>query len=297
MHPGAPGTPKKRIVLFLSLLALRAGMASGPIGGRGAAAQPIGTHGFSAAALSSADPASLPVAAASDTAPAASPTSPIDALVPPERRALRPILMQAATQYGLPADVIQAQAWAESSWRVTAISGQGAAGVLQLTPDTVDLRRLAEEVATHLGVLAEEKRQSMSVEAEGSPQGLSDRLMLRQSLINLVDNAIKYTPAGGRIVIRVAESATAAAIDVIDNGPGIVDELRGRIFDRYYRAGETRSAEAGGTGLGLSITKWSVEVNGGQLSVEPTSGGGSTFRITLPRTRSSRAQEGRRRTA
>jgi len=138
MHPGAPGTPKKRIVLFLSLLALRAGMASGPIDGRGAAAQPIGTHGFSAAALSSADPASLPVAAASDTAPAASPTSPIDALVPPERRALRPILMQAATQYGLPADVIQAQAWAESSWRVTAISGQGAAGVLQLTPDTVD---------------------------------------------------------------------------------------------------------------------------------------------------------------
>jgi soluble lytic murein transglycosylase-like protein len=148
MHPGAPGTQKKRIVLFLALLALRSGMAAGPIGGPGAAAHPAGTHGLSAAALSSADPASVPVAAASDTAPAASPapasssapaaTSPIDALVPPERRALQPILVQAATEYGLPADVIQAQAWAESSWRVTAVSSQGAAGVLQLTPDTVD---------------------------------------------------------------------------------------------------------------------------------------------------------------
>ena len=170
-------------------------------------------------------------------------------------------------------------------------------GQAKVTLETVDLRSVAEEVAAHLGVLAEEKRQSMSVEADGSPQGLSDRLMLRQSLINLVDNAIKYTPVGGRILIRVTELATTATIDVIDNGPGIVNDLRGRIFDRFYRAGETRAAETGGTGLGLSITKWSVEVNGGQLSVEPTSGGGSTFRITLARPKTPRHQETRRRTA
>ena len=170
-------------------------------------------------------------------------------------------------------------------------------GQAKLTLDAVDLRGLAEEVAAHLGVLAEEKRQSMTVEAEGSPQGLSDRLMLRQSLINLVDNAVKYTPVGGTILIRVTELATTATIDVIDNGPGIVNELRGRIFDRYYRAGETRATETGGTGLGLSITKWSVEVNGGQLSVEPTIGGGSTFRITLARAKAPRHHEARRRTA
>jgi heavy metal sensor kinase len=169
-------------------------------------------------------------------------------------------------------------------------------GQAKLTLETVDLHELAEEVAAHLGVLAEEKRQSMTVEA-GSAHGLSDRLMLRQSLINLVDNAIKYTPVGGRILIRVTELAATSTIDVIDNGPGIVDELRGRIFDRYYRAGELRATATGGTGLGLSITKWSVEVNGGQLSVEPTRGGGSTFRITLARAKTPRHQEVRRRTA
>jgi signal transduction histidine kinase len=107
--------------------------------------------------------------------------------------------------------------------------------------------------------------------------------MLRQSLINLVDNAIKYTPAGGTIRIRVAESATAAQIEVIDNGPGIPGNLRDRIFDRHYRGDGLRPADVGGSGLGLSIAKWSVEVNGGRLTVDPTVGRGSTFRITLPR--------------
>ena len=129
------------------------------------------------------------------------------------------------------------------------------------------------------------------------PRGLGDRLMLRRSLINLIDNAIKYTPVSGTIRIRAAETATAALIEVIDNGPGIVEELRSRIFDRYYRAGGTRSSEVHGTGLGLSIAKWSVEMNGGILIVEPTAGGGSTFRITLPREGATRPQEGRRRTA
>jgi heavy metal sensor kinase len=156
-------------------------------------------------------------------------------------------------------------------------------GQAKLTLDPVDLCTLAEEVAADLGVLAEEKQQLLTVVGEGSPEGLSDRLMLRQSLINLVDNAIKYTPAGGTIRIRVAESATAAQIEVIDNGPGIPGNLRDRIFDRHYRGDGLRPADVGGSGLGLSIAKWSVEVNGGRLTVDPTVGRGSTFRITLPR--------------
>jgi heavy metal sensor kinase len=170
-------------------------------------------------------------------------------------------------------------------------------GQAKLTLEPIDLGELANEVASHLGVLAEEKRQSMTIDVQGSPSALSDRVMLRQSLINLVDNAIKYTPSGGSIGIRVSESPAAAIVDVIDNGPGIVEELRSRIFDRYYRAGETRMTEIGGTGLGLSIAKWSVEVNGGQLTVQPTAGGGSTFRITLPRAKTARPQETRRRSA
>jgi signal transduction histidine kinase len=168
-------------------------------------------------------------------------------------------------------------------------------GQARLTLEAIDLRQLAEEVASHLGVLAEEKVQTLAVEATGSPQAMSDRLMIRQSLINLVDNAIKYTPNGGTIRIRVAESPTLGIIEVVDNGPGIREEQRGRIFDRYYRAGG-RTVDVTGTGLGLSIAKWSIEANGGQLSVEETAGGGCTFRITLPRAKS-RSQETRRRTA
>ena len=156
-------------------------------------------------------------------------------------------------------------------------------GQAKLTFESVDLRAMVEQVAADLGVLAEEKQQRLEVEAEGSPQGVTDRLMLRQSLINLVDNAIKYTPAAGMIRIRLTASATAAQIDVIDNGPGIPEKLRSRIFDRHYRADRLGSTGVGGSGLGLSIARWSVEVNGGHLSVEPTIGGGSTFRITLPR--------------
>jgi heavy metal sensor kinase len=170
-------------------------------------------------------------------------------------------------------------------------------GQTSLSAEAVDLHELAVEVTAHLGVLAEEKRQSLAVEGQGSPLAQSDRLMLRQSLINLIDNAIKYTPSGGTIRVRVSESGAAAVVDVIDDGPGIGEELRGRIFDRYYRASEPRSMDVCGTGLGLSIAKWSIESNGGQLTVQPTPGGGCTFRVSLPRARTVRPQETRRRTA
>jgi heavy metal sensor kinase len=170
-------------------------------------------------------------------------------------------------------------------------------GQAKLSKDAVDLGALAEEVSSHLEVLAEEKQQIMTVEKAGSPRGLCDRLMLRQSLINLVDNAIKYTPPGGRILLRAIDSPTAATLEIIDNGPGIVEDLRGRIFDRYYRAGEMHTAEVGGTGLGLSIAKWSIEVNGGHLTVDATEGGGTTFRIVLPRAGAGRGMIGGRRTA
>jgi two-component system OmpR family sensor kinase len=117
---------------------------------------------------------------------------------------------------------------------------------------------------------------------------------LRQALINLVDNAIKYSPVGGQIRIRVADAPTVATIDVIDTGPGIPPELGTRLFDRYNRAGRTRAGEIGGAGLGLSISKWAVEVNGGRLTLEPTDGPGSTFRIALPRATPARLQDTRR---
>jgi signal transduction histidine kinase len=138
-------------------------------------------------------------------------------------------------------------------------------------------------VVNYLGVLAEEKGQTLTVDAVGTPRGSGDRLVLRQSLVNLVDNAIKYTPSGGCIRIHVAETASGPSLAVSDSGPGVAPEVRTRIFDRYERGGESRSNDIGGSGLGLAIAKWAVEVNGGQLRLESTNDTGSTFRITLPR--------------
>ena len=155
-------------------------------------------------------------------------------------------------------------------------------GQAKLSMEVVDLRELAEDVVSYLGVLAEEKGQAVTVEASGTPRGLGDRVVLRQSLINLVDNAIKYTPPGGRIRIRVADTPPGPSVTVSDTGPGIAPEVRTRIFDRYERGRRAPDDDIGGSGLGLAIAKWAVEVNGGQLSLESTAEAGSTFRITLP---------------
>ena len=151
-----------------------------------------------------------------------------------------------------------------------------------LSTEPVDLRELADEVASQLDVLAEEKQQTLTVQHAAAPHWTGDRLVLRQALLNLVDNAIKYSPTGAHITIRVGEFSSSAVVDVTDNGPGIPAELQSRIFDRFYRVDKSRSRENGGAGLGLSIAKWAVEVHGGQLTLENTNGGGSTFRITLP---------------
>ena len=156
------------------------------------------------------------------------------------------------------------------------------AGLTKPSVDVVDLRMLAEEVASHLGVLAEEKHQSLTIEPSGNGRGIGDRVVLRQALINLVDNAIKYTPEGGQIRIRISESPDGPTVDVIDTGPGVAAEAATRIFNRFDRGPEASCDARAGSGLGLAIAKWAVEVGGGHLTLEPATGGGSTFRIALP---------------
>jgi len=156
------------------------------------------------------------------------------------------------------------------------------AGYVKLTPERVDLAELALEVANHLGVLAEEKRQSISVETMGPVYVGVDRLVLRQAIINLIDNAIKYSPEGTCIRVVVRKQLGRPTLEVIDKGPGIAAEHRERIFDRFYRVDKARSRELGGTGLGLSIARWAVEVHGGRIELESEEGRGSTFRIVLP---------------
>ncbi|MCY4662594.1 MAG: ATP-binding protein [Acidobacteria bacterium] len=163
----------------------------------------------------------------------------------------------------------------------------------------IDLADLADDVAAHLGVLAEEKGQSMVVVQDGRPACRGDHLVLRQALINLVDNAIKYTPAGGRIEVRVGAADAGAVVEVCDNGPGVSARQVPRLFDRLYR-GEERDpagngagpADGNGAGLGLAIARWAVEANHGRLSYERPDGAGSVFRIVLPTPRRKRGRDG-----
>jgi heavy metal sensor kinase len=155
------------------------------------------------------------------------------------------------------------------------------AGHTRLVVERVDLVGLSREVSTHLQVLAEEKQQTIELRAPRAVFVNADRLALRQALINLLDNAIKYGPARSTIRLRVEDGAADATIDVTDAGPGIAPEHRERIFDRFYRIDAARSRDRGGVGLGLAIARWAVQMNGGRLELEPMAPDGTTFRIRL----------------
>ncbi len=156
-------------------------------------------------------------------------------------------------------------------------------GRVTLAVEPLDLAALLRDVADCLGVLAEEKNQTLDVETTEALTVEADRTTLRMALINLLDNAIRYTPAGGRIRLAVRRAGDMAVIEVSDTGPGIPPEHREKVFERFYRVGLDRSSETGGAGLGLAIARWAVEINGGRIELESEEGRGSTFRILLPK--------------
>ena len=160
---------------------------------------------------------------------------------------------------------------------------RGESGRIQPALEIVDLSGLAASVVEHLRVLAEEKEQSVTIDAAAEVSATCDPAILRLGLINVLDNAIKYTPRRGTIRVEVRETPSGeAAIEVEDTGLGISAVHQGRIFERFYRVDEGRSREAGGTGLGLATARWAVEVNGGRIELESEEGKGSLFRIRLP---------------
>ncbi len=158
----------------------------------------------------------------------------------------------------------------------------GDAGTVRLAPEPIDLGDLARDAAASLAVLAEERGQQLRVEAADGAIVDADRLVLREAVTNVLDNAIKYSPNGATIRIRAGCDGGRASIEVVDRGPGVPVQHRERIFDRFFRIDQARSRDSGGTGLGLAIAKWAVEVNGGTIVVEDAEGGGAVFRIVLP---------------
>jgi len=129
---------------------------------------------------------------------------------------------------------------------------------------------------------ADEKQISLTYECPVSIHIFADRSLLTQAVVNLVDNAIKYSRANTRVVIRGSETGAGVQIAVEDNGPGIDEQHVERLFERFYRVDKARSRKLGGTGLGLAIVKHIVSVHGGQVKVETRIGKGSTFIILLP---------------
>ena len=152
-----------------------------------------------------------------------------------------------------------------------------------LETERLDLSELAGDVVEYLQVLAEEKNQTIALHADDPVIVAADRTLMRQGLVNILHNAIKYMPAGGTIrVTTELRPDGEAVIEVQDEGPGIPLKHRERIFDRFFRVDPDRSGASNGAGLGLSIASWAAEANGGRIEMESEEGVGSTFRIVLP---------------
>lgn len=153
---------------------------------------------------------------------------------------------------------------------------------IQLQKSAVLLLGLAQEAAALLEVLAEEKNQSIVVEGDPSVSIQADRLILRQALINLIDNAVKHSPAGGKIRVNVYASHGNAVVEVRDSGPGIPPEHAERVFERFYRVDKARSRAEGGAGLGLSIVQWAVSAHSGKVEIMRDAVPGCVFVVCLP---------------
>ena len=155
-------------------------------------------------------------------------------------------------------------------------------GKVEMNPEPLALTDLLADVQSHLGILATEKGQMLHVAVEADLRVSADRMLLRQALVNIVHNAIRYAPDNSRIDLACCRNDSEIIIEIADQGPGIAPEHRAKIFERFFRVDKARARADGATGLGLAIAKWSVESQHGRIEVESESGRGSIFRLVLP---------------
>jgi two-component system phosphate regulon sensor histidine kinase PhoR len=194
-----------------------------------------------------------------------------DGLEPAERRRFLEIARRNAGRLkDLVADLLD----------LSAIESEGTAIRLEPLP----LERPAQAAAAALADMAARCRVAVAVEA--APPGLivdGNARRLEQAFVNLVENALKFTPAGGRVTIRFHDLGAEAAAEVEDTGVGIPPEALPRIFERFFRADPSRSRALGGTGLGLAIVKHIARAHRGRVEVRSSEGAGAAFRLVLPK--------------
>ncbi len=157
------------------------------------------------------------------------------------------------------------------------------AGQIQMEFKPVQLKRLIEDAYEECKALADARRIDVFLDKAEEVTVLGDELRLRQMLLNLIDNAVKYTPEGGKIWLSLEAEGEYARISVRDTGIGIPEEDLPRIFDRFYRVDKARSREMGGSGLGLSIVRWIVKAHNGRIKVTSKLGEGSCFTVWIDR--------------
>jgi signal transduction histidine kinase len=157
------------------------------------------------------------------------------------------------------------------------------AGSGQLTIDAFSLENSIREVSDAIVLEARKHGHEITMSVEKDlPRISGDKARIEQVLINILSNAVKYTPDGGKIDITSGKKGNKVWVKIRDNGIGIPEEDLSRIFDRFYRVDKARSRESGGTGLGLSIAREIVIRHGGDILIESTAGGGTTVTVVLP---------------
>ncbi len=164
------------------------------------------------------------------------------------------------------------------------------AGEARVQPVRLDFAELARTTTDQMKLLAEEKRISLTSDGSEPVEIQADPSRLKQVVVNLLDNAIKYTPEGGNVSISVMRRDDHAVLEVADSGLGISADDLPHVFERFYRADKARSRQMGGTGLGLSIVRSICLAHGGQITVNSTEGRGSLFRVELPLATINRSQ-------
>jgi len=156
------------------------------------------------------------------------------------------------------------------------------AGQIPLTFTPVNVSDLAASLVEQLEPVAQARTIELRCERVGSVVVDGDAGWLQRLLLNLLDNAMKFTTEGGRVVLRVSQDGGRARIDVLDTGIGMSQEQAGHAFERFYQADVSRSEPREGVGLGLSLVKWIVDRHHGTIAVDSRLGEGSTFTVTLP---------------
>ena len=158
------------------------------------------------------------------------------------------------------------------------------AGRLTTEPQALSLHAVAMELVSELSPLAAAKHQTITVTGSAAPQVMADPQLMRQAALNLISNAVKYTPEGGTVHVFIEADDTSVRLHVRDTGIGISEAAQKRLFEKFFRAENAQIVDTEGTGLGLYLVRLIAERSGGTICCQSTEGAGSTFTLALPLT-------------